>query len=169
MISIKVNDQLVLDKLNGLLNRSSNLRPAMAEIGEDIVESTKRRFATATAPDGTPWTPNSQVTLDRYLGVFKSSFKKDGTLSKAGQARSTNKKPLTGETKTLQGSINYQLRGSTGVGVGSPKVQAAMMQFGGTTAQFPHLWGDIPARPFLGLSASDRANVLEILSDYLIG
>jgi phage gpG-like protein len=27
-----------------------------------------------------------------------------------------------------------------------------MMNFGGTKAQFPHLWGDIPARPFMPIS-----------------
>ena len=28
-------------------------------------------------------------------------------------------------------------------------VYAAMQQFGGTKQQFPYLWGDIPARPFM--------------------
>ncbi|MFK3602796.1 hypothetical protein [Pseudomonas sp. AP19] len=36
--------------------------------------------------------------------------------------------------------------------VGSDKPYAAMMQFGGG-ADFPHLWGDIPARPFLPMDA----------------
>lgn len=169
MISLKVNDKEVLDTLSQIVSRSKNMRPAFAEIGEDLVDTTKRRFNTATAPDGTPWAVNSQVTIDRYLGVFKSSYKKDGTLSKAGAARSAAKKPLTGETRTLQTTINYQLKGANGVSVGSPKVQAAMMQFGGTKAQFPHLWGDIPARPFLGISPNDKTNILAILGTYLVG
>lgn len=168
MFSIKVEDRQVLDTLNQLVGRAKNLRPAFVEIGEDLVDSTRRRFATATAPDGTPWAPNSQVTIDRYLGVFKGSHKKDGSLSKAGQARTASKKPLTGETKTLQSSINYQLDGDVGVGIGSPKVQAAMMQFGGTEAQFPHLWGDIPGRIFLGVSSADKQNILEIIGSYLV-
>lgn len=167
MISIKVNDKQVLDAINQLVSRSKNLRPAFAEIGEDLVESTKRRFATATAPDGSPWAPNSSVTVDRYLGVFKNSYKKDGSLSKAGAARSSGKRPLTGETKALRSTINYQLQGSTGVSIGSPMVYAAMQQFGGTKSKFPHLWGDIPARPFLGVSESDTTNILDILGSYL--
>ena len=168
MITIQVNDKQVLDVLAALTQRTQDLRPALREIGEDIAESTKRRFASATAPDGTPWEANSQVTTDRYLGLFSSSYKKDGTLSKAGAARGGSKKPLTGETKALQRSINYQVNGTSSVSIGSPMVYAAMQQFGGTKAQFPHLWGDIPARPFLGLSDSDKTNILEIVGSYLV-
>lgn len=168
MISIQVNEKQVVAVLAQLSERAQNLRPAFAKIGEDLVESTKRRFATATAPDGTPWAPNSPVTVARYLGMFKSSHKKDGAPSKAGQARSAAKKPLTGETRALQTSINYQLQGAHGVGIGSPMVYAAIQQFGGTMSQFPHLWGDIPARPFLGVSATDKVNILDILGSYLV-
>lgn len=168
MITIQVNDREVMDTLNQLVSRAQNLRPAFAEIGEDLLETTKRRFATATDPDGKSWAANSPVTVDRYLGIFKSSYKKDGSLSNAGAARAGNKKPLTGETRALQTTINYQLEGTTGVSIGSPMVYAAMQQFGGTKSQFPNLWGDIPARPFLGVSTSDRANILDILGSYLV-
>lgn len=157
---------LVLDQL---VQRMDDLTPALAEIGEDQVESIKGRFATAKAPDGTPWAPNSQVTLDAYLGLFKGSHKKDGSLSKKGQARAASKKPGTGETKALQSTINYQLEGADTVSIGSPMIYAAMFNFGGTKAQFPNLWGDIPAREFLGFSDSDRANITQIVQSYLLG
>lgn len=170
MFSIKVTDRQVLEALHGLVKRGQNLEPAMREIGEDITESTKRRFATATDPDGTPWAPNStETTIPRYLGAFGGSHKKDGTLSKSGAARSAAKKPLTGETKALQTTINYQLDGPNSVRIGSPMVYAAMQQFGGTKAEFPHLWADIPARPFLGISEADKTNILDIVGSYLMG
>lgn len=46
---------------------------------------------------------------------------------------------------------------------------AAIQQFGGTKAQFPHLWGDIPARPFLPITPAgtlypaDREKILAAL------
>lgn len=169
MITVKFDDRQVRDVLAQLVARGKNLRPAFLEIGEDMVESTKQRFSTATSPDGTPWASNSPVTLENYLGAFKGSRKKDGSLSKAGTKRSESKKPLTGETKSLQKTISYQVEDSSSVSIGSPKVYAAMHQFGGTTAQFPHLWGDIPARPFLGVSSSDRENILDIIGSYLTG
>ena len=167
MITVKIEDRQVLDTLTKLVNKAKNLRPAFAEIGEDLLDTTKRRFSAATSPDGKAWAANSPVTVARYLGNYSSSFKKDGSLSKAGTARSTSKKPLTGESKSLQRTINYQLIGAPGVTVGSPMVYAAMQQFGGTKSQFPHLWGNIPARPFLGISKADRGNILDIISGYL--
>jgi phage gpG-like protein len=179
MITIQVDDKQVLDMLAELSRRMANLQPAMKEIGEDIVASTKRRFASSTGPDGTPWAPNSATTLinlgnslvgrrNKNGDLTYSYSKKDGTLNSKGMDRMVNKKPLIGETKTLGSTINYQLNGTSAVHIGSPKVYAAMHQFGGTKAQFPHLWGDIPARPFLGLSAPDKANILDILGTYLV-
>lgn len=168
MLSIKYTDKQVQDRLSEIISRSKNMRPAFLEIGEDLLESTKRRFSTTISPDGVRWEENSPTTIIRYLAQFSGSFKKDGSLSKKGEKRSANKKPLTGETRTLASTINYQLKGAAGVSIGSPKVQAAMMQFGGTKARFPHLWGDIPARPFLGISDKDRSNILDITASYLL-
>ena len=169
MITLNLDDGPVIEALQGLFMRASDLRPALLEIGEDLAESTRRRFVTSTAPDGTPWAPNSPVTINRYLGVFGGSYKKDGSLSKKGEARKGHKKPLIGESKDLSTTIAYQLEGDRAVMIGSNKPYAAMQQFGGTKAQWPHLWGDIPARPYLGLSDADRRGVLEIVSSYLAG
>ena len=51
--------------------------------------------------------------------------------------------------------------------IGSNAVQAAMMHFGGTRSEHPNLWGDIPARPFLGLSDQDRSNIVEVVHEWL--
>lgn len=170
MITIQVDDKKVQDILGELSRRCKNLQPAMREIGEDIAQSTKRRFATATSPEGTPWAPNSTVTtIPMYLGAFGGSYKKDGTLSKRGEARSASKLPLTGETKALKTTINYQLDGSSGVRIGSPMVYAAMQQFGGVTSPRSMIPGKIiPARPFLGLSEDDKTNILDIVGSYLV-
>ena len=42
-----------------------------------------------------------------------------------------------------------------------------MQQFGGRKAHWPHLWGDIPARPFIGLSDKDVDNIEASARDYL--
>ena len=33
---------------------------------------------------------------------------------------------------------------------------AAMMQFGGQKSEFPQLWGDIPARPYLPMDSNNN-------------
>jgi phage gpG-like protein len=171
MITIQVDDKQVLDMLDQLYGRFKNLQPAMKEIGEYIVVSTKRRFADGAGPDGDEWEENSKkTTIPFYLGAVGGSHKKDGTLSKAGEKRQASKKPLTGKTKALQTKINYQLDGTSGVRIGSPMVYAAMQQFGGITSPNSMIPGKtIPARPFLGISEADKTNILDIVRSYLVG
>ncbi|MDZ4239441.1 MAG: phage virion morphogenesis protein [Hydrogenophaga sp.] len=164
---IELTNRSGLDYLQAMLDRAKDFRPVLAEIGEDMAESTKRRFATTTAPDGTPWAPNSATTLARYSDLF--ARKKDGTLTKKVQAKIAGKKPLTGETRALATTINYQVLSDNEVGTGSPMVYAAMQQFGGKKSDFPNLWGNIPARPFLGASESDKINIADLVRSYMLG
>jgi phage virion morphogenesis protein len=164
--SIAVDDAAVMAALQRIRARTENLGPVLKAIGEDLVGSTKQRFATATSPDGTPWARNSDVTISRYLGLSSANFKKDGSLSKKGEARLAGKKPLTGETGALGQQIHYQVNGNV-LEVGSTMEYAAMQQFGGKRSDFPNLWGDIPARPFLGLSEQDISGINETVLDYL--
>jgi phage gpG-like protein len=53
---------------------------------------------------------------------------------------------------------------------------AAVQQFGAVAGALgrnkrgsPIPWGNIPARPFLGVSAQDKVEVLEILQEALLG
>lgn len=163
---IELTNRSGLDYLQGMLDRAKNLRPVLAEIGEDMTEATKRRFSTTKAPDGTPWAPNSATTLARYSDL--SARKKDGTKSKKVQAKIAGKKPLTGETRALATTINYQITDDNTVGIGSPMVYAAIQNFGGKKSHFPHLWGNIPARPFLGVSETDRVNVIDLVRSYML-
>ncbi len=75
----------------------------------------------------------------------------------------------------LQGQMRWQLaEGGRAVEVGSNRIYAAVQQFGqpkgasGRTKRgSPIPWGDIPPRPFLGVSSDDREAIADILSDYL--
>ncbi len=144
-MQIIYDDAEVIAALQRLRDRVGNIRPALNDIGEAISESTKRRFGTLTAPDGSHWAANSDVTIERK----------------------GNDRPLTGVSGELMDEIHSQLDGAFGVKIGSGKDQATMMQFGGTKAEFPHLWGDIPARAFLGISDEDKADVFAVIERHL--
>lgn len=150
-----------------------DLAPAFREAGEALAETTKQRFESATAPDGSAWAPNTPVTVQRFLNRTKGNFRRDGGLSAQGSRRLAGKKPLTGESKSLRTTIRYRADGN-GVEVGSPMIYAATHQFGASQGQFgrtrrggPIPWGDVPARPFLGLAADDREIILQIFTDHL--
>ena len=142
--------------------------PAMREIGEVLTASTKKRFSAQAGPDGIPWAPNTQTTIERYADRgSKGTYTKKGKLSKKGISRVLGKKVLT-DHGYLGDTIAYQVQdGGKAVAVGSNRVYAAMQQYGGTRADHPHLWGDIPARPFLGASDADRARIREIWQHHL--
>ena len=143
--TIEIEDAEIRRKLDELIRRGGDLSPALLEIGEVLLNSTRERFQTEAGPDGQRWEENSLVTL----------------------ATKTNPKILS-ESGLLGGTIAPQLiDGGRAVSVGSNRVYAAMMQFGGTRRDWPHLWGDIPARTFLGFSDQDREDVLDVLRDYL--
>ncbi len=152
-ITIEVDSQSVLDVLNRLQRLAARPKPVLLGIGEKLIESTKARFAAQTAPDGSQWVPNSPVTIAR---------------------KGKNKPPLTGETGTLMSQINYQLLDDVTLRVGSPEDYAAVQQFGAEQGAFgrnrrnaPIPWGDIPARPFLGVSESDEETILDAFARYL--
>lgn len=69
MLAISIEGlDAVLSGFDGMLQRSGNLRPLLLEIGEDLTESTKQRFVTTTAPDGSQWEKDSDVTLAHKSG-----------------------------------------------------------------------------------------------------
>lgn len=83
-----------------------------------------------------------------------------------------SKKPLIGQSRDLQRQFSYVATADS-VTVSNSMVYATMQQFGGTMQQFPHLWGDIPGRPFMpmaddgGLMPVAEAEVLQVMQDYL--
>ncbi len=173
-ITVTIDDREVRAALERLANRAGHLAPALAEIGEVLVRSTQDRFGSETGPDGERWAENSDTTLLRHLNRRQDSYTKKGRLSAAGARRLRGKKILT-DRGYLGDLIHPQLLdGGRALAVGSNRQYAAVQQFGqpqgasGRTARgAPIPWGDIPARPFLGLSDDDRERVLEILRDYL--
>lgn len=160
--------QAVLDQL---AQRATNLRPALLEIGEDILAITKGAFATSTSPWGERWTPNTEATILAHLAKFSGSYsKRTGRITATGSRRTINKKPLIGETRSLVGDIYSRVDGNT-LTVGSPMVYAAIHQFGGRAGKGKKV--EIPARPFLpandagGLAPVAHAAVMDVLERYL--
>ncbi len=139
-------------RLAQLAAAGRDLTPAMADIGDYLVRSTRERFRDEQDPDGNAWAPLSEFTRARK----KRNPEKIGT-----------------EEGHLSGQIAFQAS-ATDVLVGSGRIYAGTFQFGaekgafGTTgAGSPIPWGDIPARPFVGLSDADRDEITTLVVQYL--
>lgn len=153
---IEVADAPVLSAFNRLIAANQNPEPALRAAGESLLAIVGDAFAAAASPDGSPWKPNSQATIEAMLARGSGNFgKKSGKLSAKGAARVMAKKPLIGETRALSTGIRYRVEGGV-LEFGSIMEYGAMQQFGGTRAEFPNLWGDIPARPFIPVTPSGQ-------------
>tara|TARA_B100001245_G_scaffold230493_3_gene210184 strand:+ start:31930 stop:32418 length:489 start_codon:yes stop_codon:yes gene_type:complete len=153
-LTVEVNDQEVTSALDALLASIGNVDPALKEIGEYLIDSTKQRFRDSEAPDGSKWEDNSPVTLLNYASRFKTKR----------ASRIQKKKPGIGETKQLSTQILYQVVNGELL-IGSPMIYAGTFHYGAKKGQYGKRtpWGVIPKRPFLGLSDDDREACLEII------
>lgn len=153
--TIEVNNSAVLAAFNRLIQVGADMGPVLHVLGEDITQRAKQRFETSTAPDGTPWAPNSDTTLRALLHSNGKNFTKKGAVSARGGKALAGKKPLIGESRDLSRQIHPSYSDNS-VTVSASPVYAAIQQFGGKKSQFPNLWGGIPARPFLPVTADGQ-------------
>lgn len=176
-IEIHVNDRDTMRGLNELSQRGEDLSGPLAMIGEKMADSTMDRFGASRGPDGQRWAPNAHIVIRQLLERKSGAFsKRTGALTDKGKAVAAGKKPLIGETRSLSTTIRYQLLGRDAVVIGSSMPYAGTHQFGAKKGAFgktrrgaPIPWGDIPARPFLGISEQDRGTILDAINDYLAG
>ncbi|WP_428242968.1 phage virion morphogenesis protein [Gynuella sp.] len=170
-IKVSIHDQEVTSALQALTDAIGNVKPALKAMGDVLIDSTKQRFQTTTAPDGTPWEANKASTLINYANRFKSSSysKKTGKITKAGIDRITGKKPGTGETRKLQEQIFSNVT-KDGLEVGSPMIYSSTFHNGAKKGQYGNgvPWGDIPSREFLGLSDEDQGDILDIIRQHFL-
>ena len=134
-----------------------DMTPVYTDISEYLLDQRRQRFASGTDPDGKPWAPKTQGTLDRYkrLGY--------GTLNR----------PLIGPSKALSRQIQ-RIVSKDGVVIGSSLVYARTMQEGAAKGSFgsdvrgnPLPWANIPARRWLDLSDEEELEIVAIVDEHL--
>lgn len=147
MAGVSFDAQLDLSEAQAKLARlsTSDLDAVTYEIGALIEDQTKRRIADEkTAPDGMPWAPWS----DAYARSLKR------------RNRITPRSLLVGENNLLTSIQNY----TTGEAarVGTNLIYGAIHQFGGEA-----VGKNIPARPYLGISDDNAAEITDLVTDRL--
>ena len=170
MITVDIKEDEIVAALDRLSRAMTDMSPAMAEVADFWSEATQERMREGKSPDGAAFAPRSQSTLDAY--------------AKRGLTPGPHPLWLSGEMRESLHSGS----GSDFAEIGSSAIQAAVMQFGAAQGAFgarigrtrpsekrPQAqdffmtipWGNIPARPFLGISQSDRTGIEEIVSEWL--
>lgn len=166
MIRIEVTTDEIGAALERLAASYADMSDLMDLLGDHMVQRTKANIDEGKSPDGTVFAPRSQTTLDAYA-----------------RAKPTPKVPVGGPLKLtgdMRDGISFEA-GTDFVDWGSGAIQAAVMQFGAEQGQFGARigkdkngrdffmtipWGDIPARPFLGIGSEDEPVILEMIEEY---
>lgn len=155
-IAIEFNNQQVQRVLDDLVTRVEDPADIMRQVADVLEDATARAFDGEEDPaTGVMWDPLSQTTLDL------NPARKDGSI-------------LQASGQLAAGIVSDY--GRDFAEVGSNKVYAPTHQFGAEKGEFgtssrgrPIPWGDIPARPFLGISPTDEEDILDIAQQHLAG
>lgn len=146
-----------------------DLSPVMSQIADYMLGAVRERFKEGKAPDGTPWAPKKRTTIEAHR-------RKEGLKKNPKDTR-----PLFGPTGNLHSQF-HPFYDRNSAGVATNVLYAAVHQLGakkGSLGSYsgtnknghPYSgiapWGDIPARPFFGLSEDDRINIEAYLVDYI--
>ncbi len=163
-VQITVDDAEVKAALDALAQRAQDLRPAFEEIGSALLLSTQRRFERETGPDGQRWKVLAPATILARLGGSKA-FTKAGRIRKPALRRAAALTILR-DTGRLYRSLTYRAR-ARDLQVGTNVIYARIHQFGGKAGRGRKV--TIPARPYLGVDDSDRAEIVTVLREHLMG
>lgn len=136
-IQIDYDDADVRAALQKLLAKLGDLEPVFRELGESLLISHRARFERAVSPAGVPWPDLSPATLKRKKKNRDKILVLDGWLRQLNYAAS-----------------------KTELRIGTDRIYGATHQFGRPEQ-------NIPARPFLGLDDAERAEVLDVLAEWL--
>ena len=156
-IIITYDDKEVRQELIRLARAAADMSPAMRQIANHLQASAERSFEIQANPaTGAPWAPLSKTTVARRKKIGKGPT------------------PILVQTGFLRRSLHAE-HGKDYAIAGTNVIYAATHQFGAKQGQFatkkgrPIPWGDIPARPFLGLRDQERKHIRNPILNHLRG
>lgn len=137
MITVELEHSQLQETLRRVEWAVGDLAPLMRSIRTELVAITEENLENQGQGD-TKWETLSEVTTSRReaAGTWPGQMLQ---VSAGGLAAS-----ITGHATEYSALV------------GSNKVYAAMMHFGGEKQEFPHLWGDIPGRPYLPMDTEGK-------------
>lgn len=135
MFIIDLDHQHLQQSLSKVEQTIGDLTPLMHSLAAELASQTEENFEQEGRPE---WPELSDVTTEKRAkhGHWPGQMLQ---VSAAG----------------LAASITTHATESSAM-VGSNKPYAAMMQYGGEQAEFPSLWGEIQARPYLPMDADGK-------------
>lgn len=130
----------LLDKIRKNAKTITDLTPFWHSVGQYMIKRTIKNFEHEQSPEGIKWTPLSLLRI-----------KQRKKRHKGGRIK------ILSDTGELRRSVAYKAFSDKAV-FGSNLIYAKTHQFGR---------GNIPARPFLGVTDEDKNKVLSMMRSYI--
>jgi len=146
LVTITHNIPQAQQGLATLARKAGTIKPALKTIGETLVNSTRDRWDKEVDPQGNKWQALKASTLKRKAKKKKSL-------------------KILLQDDHLRFNINPQVEENSLI-VGSPEKYAAVHQLGGPAGRKGRQF-HMPARPFLGISKQDEADILDDITQHL--
>jgi len=147
-------------------------------LGEYLQSSTQDRFKTQSAPDGTPWRPlqpryarrkkyakDKILTLDGYLGSgihYQVTGDAEVEVGSNSKYAAIHQFGGTIEKPARQATVRYRSEAGRILFASKKELQATERQ-----VTIPAHQVEMPARPFLGISAEDDQRIREIITGWV--
>lgn len=164
MIKVELNDNVIRQALAQAQERVTNLRPLMAGISNLMLEATEDNFSKERNPEtGQRWPELAASTQQQRASTGRGGkmLQVTGLLASSIQPNFGDDWAEVGTNKAYApvhqfGSKSYTIR---------PRNKRALA-FGGIVRKKVNHPG-VPARPFLGLSAQHKTDIIEAVTNYL--
>jgi len=163
MVSIRIQSDIGAARavLGRYKETAQNPRPLMDIAGGILENSIRDRFRTSRGPGGVPWKPSQRVIQG---GGGRTLIDKGGLLASITHVAEDHSVEVGVIAKTPSAKFAYVHQ----FGATIRPVRARMLVFTGPDGHkvFAHAV-TIPARPFVGIDNTDRADLLEAWTEYL--
>ncbi|MBN8294732.1 phage virion morphogenesis protein [Rhodobacter sp. NTK016B] len=151
-LTVTLDDLAATRALSALAEASTDMTELMDDIGRALVSGAVERIgSTNVSPDGAAWQPSHRATEKGGKTLHDS-----GELMRSINSWASPDQVAVGTNK-VYGAVHQfgAATGSLGVWVGNDKH--------GREKTVLSPWGDIPARPYLGISDEEELTILDLV------
>ena len=163
-IRIELRDKELRAALGRLVAAGEDLSPATRAVASHLERVTRDAFSSEQDPaTGEAWAPLSEVTQRQRE---KSGHVGGGGAKKLQRSRNLLNSILAdydAKTAVVGTNLDY----ATTQHFGASKGEFGRGNFKTKSGSFPIPWGDIPARPFFGVSPGDERAITDIIADHI--
>ena len=157
MIDIELDTTEINQALNRLLENGQDLTPTFKDIGEELINSTKKRFTDEKAPDGSGWKELDSET--KKAKGHSHILHQEGILAKQFSYQASGHELVIANLESYAALHQF--------GGGGMKVDVPSYTRKGKTVRAYSFINNTDARPFMGISTGDRDEIFAILTEYL--